>query len=149
MKLDNPKLRNLEYSVIQRQKLRAAGRRVVLTNGVFDLLHTGHLYYLQQARQLGTALHVALAMHDHSQHMLSRLADQLQHVSLPVAAWLIHGPGPASASPAAFQLAYETLSRVTPLDDDGRVDEIARMLGGVKITDTTRQHAREMLDAEA
>lgn len=60
MKLDNPKLRNLEHTVTQRQKLRAAGRRVVLTNGVFDLLHTGHIYYLQQARQLGDALLVAL-----------------------------------------------------------------------------------------
>jgi D-glycero-beta-D-manno-heptose 1-phosphate adenylyltransferase len=60
VKLDNPKLRNLEHSVTQRQKLRAAGRRVVLTNGVFDLLHTGHLYYLQKARALGDALFVAL-----------------------------------------------------------------------------------------
>ena len=60
MKLDNPKLRNLEHSVTQRQKLRAAGRRVVLTNGVFDLLHTGHIYYLQKARALGDALFVAL-----------------------------------------------------------------------------------------
>ncbi len=60
MKLDNPKLRNLEHSVTQRRKLQAGGRRVVLTNGVFDLLHTGHLYFLQQARQLGDALFVAL-----------------------------------------------------------------------------------------
>ena len=35
--------------------------------------------------------------------------------------------------------------RVTPLDRDGRVEEIARMLGGVKITPTTRKHAAEML----
>ncbi len=60
MKLDNPKLRSLEHTVTQRQKLRAAGRRVVLTNGVFDLLHTGHLYYLQKARALGDALFIAL-----------------------------------------------------------------------------------------
>lgn len=39
----------------------------------------------------------------------------------------------------------ETVSHVTPLDAEGRVDEIARMLGGVRITETTRQHAREML----
>ena len=39
-----------------------------------------------------------------------------------------------------------TLSRVTPLDAAGRVEEIARMLGGVRITDTTRRHAQEMLD---
>jgi DNA repair protein RecN (Recombination protein N) len=36
-------------------------------------------------------------------------------------------------------------SRVTALDDKERVDEIARMLGGVKITETTRKHAAEML----
>ncbi|WIM05619.1 MAG: DNA repair protein RecN [Candidatus Nitricoxidivorans perseverans] len=38
-----------------------------------------------------------------------------------------------------------TLSQVTPLDETGRIDEVARMLGGVKITETTRTHAREML----
>ena len=36
-------------------------------------------------------------------------------------------------------------SRVCALDDDARVEEIARMLGGVEITEITRQHAREML----
>lgn len=36
-------------------------------------------------------------------------------------------------------------SRVEALDDDARVEEIARMLGGVEITPITRQHAREML----
>lgn len=36
-------------------------------------------------------------------------------------------------------------SRVTPLDRAGRIEEIARMLGGVKITPTTRKHATEML----
>jgi len=39
----------------------------------------------------------------------------------------------------------EVLSAVTPLAREGRVDEIARMLGGVNITDTTRRHAAEML----
>lgn len=41
--------------------------------------------------------------------------------------------------------AGQTLSRVAPLDAAGRIEEIARMLGGVQITDTTRRHAREML----
>jgi DNA repair protein RecN (Recombination protein N) len=36
-------------------------------------------------------------------------------------------------------------SRVLTLDPDGRVEEVARMLGGVEITAITRQHAREML----
>lgn len=39
----------------------------------------------------------------------------------------------------------ETLSEVSVLDAGGRVEEIARMLGGVNITATTRQHAAEML----
>jgi DNA repair protein RecN (Recombination protein N) len=40
-----------------------------------------------------------------------------------------------------------TVSQVAVLDDAGRVEEIARMLGGERITETTRQHAREMLGA--
>jgi len=42
-----------------------------------------------------------------------------------------------------------TLSAIQPLDADGRVQEIARMLGGVEITDITRQHARELLGTNA
>ena len=42
------------------ERLRAAGRTVVFTNGVFDLLHVGHLRYLQQARALGDALIVGV-----------------------------------------------------------------------------------------
>ncbi|MBA3995934.1 MAG: DNA repair protein RecN [Candidatus Accumulibacter sp.] len=41
--------------------------------------------------------------------------------------------------------AGQIRSRVAVLDLDGRVEEIARMLGGVEITAITRQHAREML----
>jgi DNA repair protein RecN (Recombination protein N) len=36
-------------------------------------------------------------------------------------------------------------SRVTALDSKARIEEIARMLGGLSITDTTRKHAAEML----
>jgi len=58
--LDNPKLLSLERAVAWREGRREAKQRVVLTNGVFDLLHTGHLYFLQQARARGDALVVAL-----------------------------------------------------------------------------------------
>jgi rfaE bifunctional protein nucleotidyltransferase chain/domain len=40
--------------------LRAAGTRVVFTNGHFDLLHVGHLRYLQAARVMGDALVVGV-----------------------------------------------------------------------------------------
>ena len=39
----------------------------------------------------------------------------------------------------------QTLSTITVLDERERVEEVARMLGGIEITDTTRQHAKEML----
>jgi rfaE bifunctional protein nucleotidyltransferase chain/domain len=39
---------------------RAAGRRIVFTNGVFDILHPGHVRYLQAARRYGDLLIVGL-----------------------------------------------------------------------------------------
>src|SRR3989338_1144464 len=42
-----------------------------------------------------------------------------------------------------------TLSRITVLDGEQRIEEIARMLGGVKLTETTRKHAAEMLGMAA
>ena len=41
----------------------------------------------------------------------------------------------------------QTLSHINLMDEKMRVDEIARMLGGISITDTTREHAKEMLQA--
>jgi rfaE bifunctional protein nucleotidyltransferase chain/domain len=41
-------------------EIRQAGQRLVLTNGCFDLLHVGHVRYLQQARELGDFLVVAV-----------------------------------------------------------------------------------------
>ena len=43
-----------------REDLRARERRLVFTNGCFDLLHVGHVRYLRQARSLGDALLVAV-----------------------------------------------------------------------------------------
>ena len=43
-----------------RDDLEKTGRRLVFTNGCFDLLHAGHVRYLAQARALGDALVVAL-----------------------------------------------------------------------------------------
>jgi D-glycero-beta-D-manno-heptose 1-phosphate adenylyltransferase len=42
------------------ERLRAAGKTVVFTNGVFDLLHPGHIRYLTDARREGDALVVAI-----------------------------------------------------------------------------------------
>lgn len=44
----------------ERERLRASGRKLVLTNGCFDLLHPGHLGLLEEARGLGDVLLVAI-----------------------------------------------------------------------------------------
>lgn len=49
-----------EAMLRERQRLRASGKRLVFTNGVFDLLHVGHVRYLAAARELGDALLVAI-----------------------------------------------------------------------------------------
>ena len=41
-------------------EIRRAGQRLVLTNGCFDLLHVGHVRYLEEARELGDFLVVAV-----------------------------------------------------------------------------------------
>ncbi|MDQ3684274.1 MAG: D-glycero-beta-D-manno-heptose 1-phosphate adenylyltransferase [Acidobacteriota bacterium] len=52
-------LRRDEAGVV-RARLREAGRRLVFTNGCFDVLHVGHVRYLQSARALGESLMVAI-----------------------------------------------------------------------------------------
>lgn len=54
------KILPLDQLRTERDRLRQAGKKVVFTNGCFDLLHPGHVRYLQQARALGDALIVAL-----------------------------------------------------------------------------------------
>jgi D-glycero-beta-D-manno-heptose 1-phosphate adenylyltransferase len=44
----------------ERERLRSEGKTLVFTNGVFDLLHVGHVRYLAAARALGDALVVAI-----------------------------------------------------------------------------------------
>lgn len=67
---------------------------------------------------------------------------------------ITHLPQVAASADHQWQVAKTTTktkvsSRVVALDGEQRVDEIARMLGGVKITETTRRHAAEMLGVTA
>ena len=54
------KLLSIDELLAARARLRAAGQKLVFTNGVFDILHVGHVRYLEQARALGDALVVAI-----------------------------------------------------------------------------------------
>ena len=51
---------DLETMVAERERLRDAGRRVVFTNGCFDILHLGHVQYLTFARRQGDVLVIEL-----------------------------------------------------------------------------------------
>jgi rfaE bifunctional protein nucleotidyltransferase chain/domain len=50
----------LDQAIAFVARSRAAGKRIVFTNGVFDLLHAGHVRYLQQACAFGDVLIVGL-----------------------------------------------------------------------------------------
>jgi D-glycero-beta-D-manno-heptose 1-phosphate adenylyltransferase len=56
----NPKICSIDELARISNALRSQGRRLVVTNGCFDLLHVGHVRYLQAARKLGDALAVAV-----------------------------------------------------------------------------------------
>jgi len=77
-------------------------------------------------------------------HMLKALGTGRQVLCIT------HLPQVAAAADHQWRVAKraakgETLSSVLPLAPDERIEEIARMLGGTTITETTRQHAQEML----
>jgi DNA repair protein RecN (Recombination protein N) len=76
--------------------------------------------------------------------LLKRLGSQRQVLCVT------HLPQVASQANQHFQVAKQssdgrTLSHIAALDAKARVEEIARMLGGIEITATTRKHARELL----
>ena len=56
----NAKILTLDALADKAEEFRASGRKLVATNGCFDLLHVGHVRYLQAARRLGDALIVGL-----------------------------------------------------------------------------------------
>jgi rfaE bifunctional protein nucleotidyltransferase chain/domain len=56
----NPSVLNLDQAILRFGREKRNGRRVVFTNGCFDLLHPGHIRCLQQARELGDVLVVGI-----------------------------------------------------------------------------------------
>ncbi len=56
----NAKILTMAELTARAAEMRAEGRKLVLTNGCFDLLHVGHVRYLQQAAELGDRLAVAV-----------------------------------------------------------------------------------------
>ena len=84
------------------QRARALARPLVFTNGVFDILHRGHVTYLAQARALGAALVVALNS-DASARRLGKGGDR---------------PINTLADRMAVIAALESVALVTSFDED-------------------------------
>jgi rfaE bifunctional protein nucleotidyltransferase chain/domain len=97
-----------------RARLRAEGRRLVFTNGCFDLLHVGHVRYLQEARSLGDALLVALNS--------DRAVRELKGAGRPVM---------SEAERAEVLAALEAVSYVTVFDELSPRRLIAELLPDV------------------
>ena len=60
MRRRSPQVSSADEAAALAEHIRARGGTVVFTNGVFDLLHPGHIRYLRDARALGDALIVAV-----------------------------------------------------------------------------------------
>lgn len=93
-----------------RTALREAGKRLVLTNGVFDMLHVGHLRYLQAAAALGDCLWVAL----NSDGSVRRLKGEAR----PLVPWEERAELMAALAPVSAVLYF----------DEQRADGIIRLV---------------------
>jgi len=118
----------------ERQRLRAAGLRLVFTNGVFDLLHVGHVRYLAAARSLGDALLVAINS--------DRTTRQIKGPDRPIT---------NESERAEILLALRQVDYVTIFDDLSPRSLIARLLPDVLVKGGDYQlheiHGREEVEA--
>jgi D-beta-D-heptose 7-phosphate kinase/D-beta-D-heptose 1-phosphate adenosyltransferase len=99
-----------------RESLRAEGRRLVFTNGCFDLLHVGHVRYLSEARGLGDALLVAINS--------DRSVRALKGAGRPVM---------SEAERAEILAALEAVDFVTVFDDESPRSLIKQVLPDVLV----------------
>ena len=113
---------------------RAAGRVVVCTNGVFDLLHVGHTRYLREARALGDALIVAINS--------DRAVRELKGANRPVM---------SESERAEVLAALEAVSFVTVFDELSPRKLIAELLPDVLVKGgdyaVDEIHGREEVEA--
>jgi len=118
----------------ERERLRSSGKRLVFTNGVFDLLHVGHVRYLAQARALGDALVVAINS--------DRAVRELKGPDRPVF---------DQSERAEILAALRAVDYVTVFDDISPRSLIAELLPDVLVKggdyDLDQIHGREEVEA--
>lgn len=122
-----------EELALARSLWKHAGKRVVFTNGCYDILHPGHIRLLEQARALGDILILAL--------------------NSDVSVQRIKGPKRpliAEQDRAALALALEAVDAVTFFDEDTPRELIARILPDVLVKGADWAHfvaGREEVEA--
>jgi D-glycero-beta-D-manno-heptose 1-phosphate adenylyltransferase len=128
------KILSPEEMLGERQRLRAVGKRLVFTNGVFDLLHVGHVRYLAQARELGDALLVAINS--------DKMVRELKGPARPIF---------DQAERAEILAALRHVDYVTVFDDVSPRSLIAKLLPDVLVKGGDYQldeiHGREEVEA--
>jgi len=112
----NPAIVILEEAILRFGREKRNGRRIVFTNGCFDLLHPGHIRSLELARQLGDALVVGL----NSDASIRQLKGQGRPV-LP------------EGERAEILAALESVDAVVIFDDPTPREVIARLLPDVLV----------------
>ena len=110
------KILSPEGATEERARLRREGRRLVFTNGCFDLLHVGHVRYLREARRLGDALLVAINS--------DRAVRELKGAGRPVM---------SEGERAEVLAALEAVTYVTVFDELSPRALIARLLPDVLV----------------
>jgi len=110
------KILSIEALAAERADLRRRGRTIVFTNGCFDLLHPGHVRYLEQARALGDVLVVALNS--------DRAVRQLKGPSRPIL---------LEDERAEVMAALASVTFVTVFDDVSPLDTITAILPDVLV----------------
>ena len=110
------KILDLPALLSERQRLREAGKTLVMTNGCFDLMHAGHASYLEFARSQGDALLVAL-----------NTDDSIRRLKGPTR------PVVAQQHRARMMAALECVDYVTFFGEDEPRDLIAQVLPDVLV----------------
>lgn len=119
--------------VSARQEWKRAGKRVVFTNGCYDILHPGHIRLLEKARNLGDVLVLAL----NSDASVARLKGPTR-------------PLICERERAAMALALEAVDAVTLFDEDTPRELIAEVLPDILVKGADWAHfvaGREEVEA--
>jgi D-beta-D-heptose 7-phosphate kinase/D-beta-D-heptose 1-phosphate adenosyltransferase len=113
--------------IIAVQDAKAQGETIVMTNGCFDLLHSGHVAYLEQAKQLGDRLIIAVNDDDSVRRLkgvtrpMNELASRMQVLSaLRAVDWVV-----AFGEDTPELLINQVLPDVLVKGGDYKVEEIA------------------------